>query len=337
MQTPNKDIKRRGSIKNIVKQREFLLVLIIIAFIIILGSINSAFLQTSNFISMTRGFTIDGFVLIGMTFLLISGVFDISVGSNMALSAYLFTMMCVAGVPLVPAMLLTLVLGAVIGLINSLIINKINVNAFIATLAMQTILRGVVLAISQGKPARYTGDAFVALMKGSVFGLPTMFLIFIVVIILVDLVLRRIRFFRQLYFIGGNAVSAELTGISVKRTKTIFFVIIAMLAAFAGMLSASRLQGCVPNAYAGLEMKLIVACVIGGCALSGGMGTMIGSALGLIFLYILDNGLIMLKVNIYWFEGVLGVFLIVVVLINTLSAYAGDRRLKRQQALKHSQ
>lgn len=321
--------------KHIAQQREFLLIIIIVAFAIILGFANDGFWTASNFKSMSRGLAIDGLVLIGMAYLLISGVFDISVASTMALSAYIFTSIVLSGVGLFWAFLITLAMGGTIGLFNGFLITGPKVNALIATLATQTIARGIVLAISQGKPVRLTENFFTQYSTSEIFGIPTIFILFVAIIIVLDIMLRKVRFFRQLYFVGGNPLSAELTGISVKKIRLTFYILISMLAALAGMLSASRLEGAVPNAYAGLEMKLIVACVIGGCSLDGGEGTMWGSVLGLVFLYILDNGLVMLGMDIYWFNTALGLFLILVVLMNSFSAKRTER--KQKTALKQTQ
>ena len=147
---------------------------------------------------------------------------------------------------------------------------------------------------------------------------------------LADFALRNIRWFRQLYFIGGNPNSAELTGINVKKMRLIMFGFSGFMAALAGCFSASRLQGSVPTNNAGTAMKLMVACVIGGSSFSGGRGSMLGSALGLVFLTILNNGMIMLKISDYWFNCVLGIFLIAVVFINTLSASSIERNKAKQ-------
>jgi ribose transport system permease protein len=326
-----KDLLKRPPItfRRFAQQRESLLILIVVVACIALGFVNQGFWQPGNFKSMARGFTIEGVTLIGMTFLLVSGVFDISVGSIMAFAGFLFASLAVGGMAIGLAIVITIAVGAFIGLLNGLMITRFKVNPFIATLAMQTIVRGLVQAFSQGKPVRVATPEFTMFSTSEVLGIPTMFIIFVAVLIIVDLLLRKIRFFRQLYFIGGNETSAELTGIDVKKMRVIFYVVIAALAAISGMLSASRLESAVPNAYIGSEMKLMVACVIGGCSLNGGQGTMAGSALGLVFLFILDNALIMIGVDAYWFMTAIGAFLIIVVLINTWSAAANERRLRK--------
>jgi ribose transport system permease protein len=318
-----------------MEQPEFILVIVLILMCIILNFVNKGFFTTANFKPMSRGITIEGFTLIGMTFLLIAGVFDISVGSVMALSGFVFTALAAAHVNVYVAILAALAVGALVGLLNGFVITKLEVNPFIATLATMTIVRGLVLALSQGRPVRVSTPEFNQFSTSETFGIPSMFIFFLVVLICVDFFLRHIRYFRQFYFIGGNENSAELTGINVKRVRLILFVVISVLAALSGVLASSRLEAAVPNAFFGVEMKLIVACVIGGCSLNGGSGSILGSVLGLVFLFLLDNGLVMLGVDIYWFTGILGVFLIGVVLLNTFSSSSIERKQKKTEKSLH--
>jgi len=324
-----KNLKPKFNLKLLMDQQEFVLVILLIVMCIILNFVNEGFFTPANFKPMSRGFTIEGFTLIGMTFLLITGVFDISVGSVMALSGFIFTTLAAANMNIYLAIFAALAVGALIGLINGLVVTILKVNSFIATLAMMTIVRGLVLALSQGNPVRLSTSEFNQFSTSETFGIPTMFIVFVLVIVCIDFMLRKVRYFRQFYFIGGNENSAELTGINVQRTRMMLYITIGILGALSGALSSSRLEAAVPNAYIGVEMKLIVACVMGGCSLNGGSGSMFASALGLAFLFLLDNGLVMLRVSIYWFTGVLGFFLVGVVLLNTFSASSIERNLKK--------
>jgi ribose transport system permease protein len=325
----NKQKTTGAIIRTMMQQTEFVLIILIVIMCILLNSINEGFFTAANFRSMSRGFAIEGFIVIGMCFLLITGVFDISVASVMAVSGYVFTSFAMAGVNTWIALLLALVSGGLVGLCNGLIITKLKVNPFITTLATMTICRGLVLAISQGNPIRLSTPEFNAFSAAEIKGVPVMFIVLVIVLIVLDLMLRKVRWFRQLYFIGGNENSAELTGINVMRMRLILYIIIGTLAALGGALSSSRLSASVPTAYVGTEMKLMVACVIGGCSLNGGRGTLFGAALGLAFLFLLDNGMVMMGIDIYWFQGILGVFLIAVVLINTFSSTSVEKSQSR--------
>jgi ribose transport system permease protein len=165
------------------EQTEFVLIILIILMCIILNSINSGFFTAANFKSMSRGFTIEGFTLIGMCFLLITGAFDISVASVMAIAGYVFTSCAVMGVNTWIALLIAIISGAFVGLCNGLIITKLHVNAFITTLATMTIVRGLVLAISQGNPIRLSTPEFRQFSSAAIGGVPTMFIVLVIVII----------------------------------------------------------------------------------------------------------------------------------------------------------
>lgn len=321
-------------LRMITQQKEFVLIVLLAITCILLSQINDGFFTAANFRSMSRGFTIEGFTLIGMCFLLITGAFDISVASVMAMSGYVFTSLSVSGLNTWLSMIVAIFTGGMIGLCNGLIITRLKVNPFITTLATMTIVRGAVLAISQGNPIRLSTPEFNRFSVAEIGSVPIMFITLIVVIIVLDFMLRKVRWFRQLYFIGGNENAAELTGINVLRMRLILFGVIGALAAISGSLSSSRLEASVPTAYIGTELKLMVACVIGGCSLNGGSGTLLGAMLGLAFLFLLDNGMIMMGIDIYWFQGILGVFLIGVILINTISANSVEKIQKSARELK---
>jgi ribose transport system permease protein len=324
---------KKPALRAALGQTEFVLFIMIALICILLGRLNSGFFTSANFRSMSRGFTIEGFTLIGMCFLLITGTFDISVASVMAFAGYVFTSLAVAGVNTWLALLVAVICGGAIGLCNGFITTRLKVNPFITTLATMTIVRGAVLAISQGNPIRLATPEFNRFSAAAIGDVPVMFIVLLVVIVIADLMLRKVRWFRQLYFIGGSEHSAELTGINVQWIRLVLFAVIGALAALGGSLSSSRLEASVPNAYMGTEMKLIVACVIGGCSLNGGKGTLFGAALGLAFLFLLDNGMIMMGIDIYWFQGILGLFLIGVILVNTISANSVERRSKNAREL----
>jgi len=305
--------------QKILKVRELSLFLLVIFIIILLSIITPNFWQVSNFKSIARGFFLEAIVLIGMTFLLVSGVFDLSVGSVMALAGYVTAALVVKGIPLYISFFAGLLTGVVAGYINGKIITFFGVNPLIMTFGMMSIARGITLAATQGKTVRIFDGAFINLGKGEIFGFPISLLVLIIVVFFLDFCMRRVRYFRQLYFIGGNEVSADLSGINVKKMRVIAYVVMGLLAAVSGIYVNARLMGAIPTAFIGIELKLIVAAVIGGCSLNGGEGSIIGSMLGLIFLFLLSNGMTLLGISMYWENFVLGAFLILVVIINNWS------------------
>jgi ribose transport system permease protein len=222
----------------------------------------------------------------------------------------------VAKVPLPLAILGGLAVGVICGSFNSFIITRFNINPFIVTFAMLSIARSVAQAVTQSNPIRVNNHTFSFMGTGLVWGIPFGFIIVVLLAILADYAMRNIRFFRQLYFIGGNEAGAQLIGINTKKIRIIAFIFSGFLAAWSGILSSARLSGAVPNAYVGIELKLIVAAVIGGCTLKGGEGTIAGSMLGLVFLFLLSNAMTLLGIDMYWEPFIYGAFLIVVVLYN---------------------
>ena len=317
--------KLSNTIRPWLRIRELPLLIFILVMVAVLTYSSPAFMQKANFLSLARGFSIEGITLIAMTILLISGVFDISVGGVMALSGVVCSILMVEKVPLPFAILGGIAVGMAFGAFNALVIVKYKVHPFIVTFGTLFIARSIGLAITQGNPIRVNDKIFTFMGTGLVGGIPFAFIVIVILVILADFAMRRVRFFRQFYFIGGNEGGAELTGINVTRVRVISFIFSGMLAAVSGVLSSARLMGAVPNAYMGIELKLIVAAVIGGCTLKGGEGTIAGSMLGLVFLFLLSNSMTLLGINIYWEPFVLGIFLIIVVLYNM---YAPSRITK---------
>jgi len=314
-----------NTIRPWLRIRELPLLIFILVMVAVLTYGSPAFMQKANFLSLARGFSIEGITLIAMTILLISGVFDISVGGVMALSGVVCSILMVEKVPLPFAILGGIAVGMAFGAFNALVIVKYKVHPFIVTFGTLFIARSIGLAITQGNPIRVNDKIFTFMGTGLVGGFPFAFIVIVILAVLADFAMRRVRFFRQFYFIGGNEGGAELTGINVTRVRVISFIFSGMLAAVSGILSSARLMGAVPNAYMGIELKLIVAAVIGGCTLKGGEGTIAGSMLGLVFLFLLSNSMTLLGINIYWEPFVLGIFLIIVVLYNM---YAPSRITK---------
>ncbi len=301
----------------IIKQREVTLFLVVLLMMITLSITSPIFFKVSNFLSLARSFSIEGIVLIGMTVLLVSGYMDLSVGSVMALSGVFAALLIEAGMPFLIACAGAVAVGLLCGFINGWIITRFKIHPFIITFGMMSIARGIALSITQGQPIRIFNKSFDFIGQASVFGIPLVTVIFLLLVIFFDFCMRKIRFFRQFYFIGGNALSAELTGINVERVRIFGFVLTGFLASISGIFATARFQGAIPTAFNGIELKLIVAAVVGGCTLDGGEGSVLGAVLGIIFLFLLSNGMTLLGVSMYWENFVLGAFLVVVVFFNS--------------------
>jgi ribose transport system permease protein len=309
-----------GVMGKMLQMREMVMVVLILFTCTIMSIASPYFLSISNFLAIARGFSMEGIVVVGMVVLLISGNFDLSVGSLMALSGIASAALMVnAHMPPSVAVLGGLALGALLGGINGFVVTKIGVNPLIATLGMMAIARGLALGFTSGHPVINVPLSFAWIGQGSIAGLPVPVIIMAVVVLVADILLRKTRALRQLYYIGGNEKAAKLSGINVNRVVFISFMASGALSSMAGIISMARLTSGIPTAFIGVELRIIAACVIGGASLSGGEGTALGALLGLIFMALVTNAMTMFGVSIYW-EGVItGSILTAAVSVDMLS------------------
>jgi ribose transport system permease protein len=281
----------------IFQMREMAMVILILFTCIFMSIFSPYFLSISNFLAIARGFSMEGIVVVGMVMLLISGNFDLSVGSVMALSGIASAALMVNGQISAPvAVLGGLAVGAATGAINGFVVTKIGVNPLIATLGMMAVARGLALGFTSGHPVINVPSDFAWIGQGSIAGLPVPVIIMAVVVLTADILLRKARILRQLYYVGGSQKAAKLSGINVNRVVFMVFVASGVFAAMAGIISMARLTSGVPTAFVGVELRIIAACVIGGASLSGGEGSVLGALLGLIFMALVTNaGAVCLK------------------------------------------
>lgn len=298
--------------------RELTLVVLIALIIIVMSNLSPYFFSFSNFRAVSVGMAPTAIIVIGMAILLASGGFDLSVGSVMALSSTVVAMLLLAGTPIPVAVVLGLVLGAVAGLANGLLITGLGINPLIATLGTMSITRGIALVLTEGFSVSSLPTEFAWIGKASVMGFPMMVILMLLLVTIFDLAVRHTRFFRQVYFIGANEKAAMLSGIHVNRVRIIAYVLTGMLAALAGILLASRLMSGTPTAGSGIELQVLAAAVIGGASLRGGEGTILGAFLGVVFVALINNSMTMLAVSIYWQMIVIGGVLVSAVALDML-------------------
>ncbi|MDZ7601798.1 MAG: ABC transporter permease [Hoeflea sp.] len=308
---------RRG-LKAFVDIRELTLVALIVTIIIVMANLNPYFLSFSNFRAVAVGMAPTAIIVIGMAILLASGGFDLSVGSVMALSSTVVAMLLLAGAPIPLAVASGLVLGAVIGVLNGLLVTGLGINPLIATLGTMSIARGIALVLTEGFSVSSLPASFAWIGKADVVGFPVIVLVTILLVVFFDLAVRHTRFFRQAYFIGANEKAAMLSGIHVTRVRIILYALTGVLAALAGVLLASRLMSGTPTAGNGIELQVLAAAVIGGASLRGGEGTILGAFLGVMFVALINNTMTMLAVSIYWQMIVIGGVLICAVALDML-------------------
>ncbi|MEP7107006.1 MAG: ABC transporter permease, partial [Ferruginibacter sp.] len=266
-----------------------------------------------NFSQLMLNLSIDTIVAVGMMILMISGMFDLSVGSVVAfaggLAGYL---MYYHDVNFLVAISTALAGSVTIGLFNGWMIAKAGINPMIQTLAMMGIVRGFALMLS-GAGIQNFPYAFIYIGQSKLLGLQAPVWYMICIVLLFSLLVNKTVFFRRYYFIGGNERAAKLSGINVAKMKIWAFVLSATLAGIAGILLASRLGAALSTSGRGLELRVITAAILGGASLSGGYGKINGVFLGALFMALVNNMLIISRVSGYWQEIILGIILIIAV------------------------
>jgi ribose transport system permease protein len=301
--------------------REFMILAIVITGCVVMWFTTPIFMTFANWSALLLQVSVECIVAIGMTILLASGGFDLSVGSTFALAGAVTAMAIVSGVVPPIAFFLGLGTGAVIGFLNGFIIARIGINPFVTTLAMMSMVRGLLLVITRGRNISGLPESFRVLGQGSLYGIQNPIWIALLMVLIGDILLRKSRFFRQNYYIGGNERAAVLSGIRVERLKIFNYAFTGVLAAFAGILMTARLGAASVTAGTGLELKVISAVIIGGASLKGGEGTILGSFLGSLLMCILVGALTILGVDVYWNTLVIGATLLLAVLIDTFGRY----------------
>lgn len=310
---------KRG-VRRLFEQRELSIFLVVLAAALFLNFASPNFKSAANLTAIVLGLSFDAILAVGMTVLLISGGFDLSVGATLALAGatagYAMTKLG-ASVPM--AILIGLLTGAIVGVGNGLLIARVRVNPFIATLGMQQIVRGAVLLLTAGYGIPNLPDSFNVMGQGKFLGVQDPVWVMLVIVIVGEVLLRRSRFFRQSYFIGGNERSARLSGIGVERVKIINYMLMGVLAAVSGLLLTARMGTASVSAGMNAELRVISAVVIGGASLAGGEGSVLGSLLGVLLMALLANGLNLLGINVYWQTIVTGTVLVIAVAADAIN------------------
>ncbi len=313
--------------KRVINWRDYGVLIVLVVLLVVMSIASPDFLKLRNMMNLIRQVAIIGIISIGTTFVCLTGGIDVSVGSVAALAGVI-SAMCASPngpqnwtdrtaegspLPFIVCILAAILVGAVCGFINGVLIAKVKMPPMIVTLAMMSAARGVVLLITGGSPVHYLTDTYKA-MAGSTIGVfPLLGIYYIVALIIAYIILNRSVFGRHVYAIGGNESAAQNAGINVQRTKIIVYTGAGIMAALGGMLLASRLGSGAPTAAEGYEMDAISAVVVGGVSLSGGVGSIFGSLIGVLIIGVLSNGFTMLGVNSYIQDICKGVIIIIAV------------------------
>jgi ribose transport system permease protein len=304
-----------AGLKQIVSVREFGLLAIIALIFVVMSFASPYFLTWGNMRAILLSFSIEGIVVIGMTILLIVGGIDLSVGSVVCLSMVIGGTLFLAGFDPWTASLIAIAACGFIGFLMGLCVTRIGLHFFIVSLAFMVITRGLSLLFTQGTPQSLFSlpPAFKFVGQGSLGGVPFVIVIFIVLIALFDVLLRRSVIFRRVYYTGSNEKAARLSGIDTKRMKVMCATICSTLAGVAGVIYMARFGAATPQFGVGMELSVIAAAVIGGASLNGGSGTIAGAVLGAALLSLVTSSLILLNVPVYWQDIIRGAILLVAV------------------------
>lgn len=295
--------EKNGGLKRILSAiggDKLVLVVAIILVFALFSALNKNYFSWTNIVNILVAASLIGMVAVGHTYLIIAGQNDLSPGSLAAFCGVLIALLLSKNIPVFPAILITLAAGALVGVCNALMVNKIKLEAFIATLVTQAIVRGFAYIICDGKPIAISNAAFLQIGKARFIGIPVSVWLMIIAMALFGFILAKTRFGRSVYAIGGSSEAARLAGLNSQRIITICFVIIGILTSMGGIVFASRMNAGQPAANVNLEFDAITAVILGGVSFSGGVGTMAGTVLGVFLIQAFNVGLTMVNVPSFW-------------------------------------
>lgn len=288
----------------------------LVILVVIMSFASPVFLTTNNLLNILKQVSVIGIVSMGMTLIIISGGIDLSVGSILALSAVVSSLYAQGDMPVLYPVILGILVGASIGAINGFITAKGRIAPFIVTLGMMTAARGLALILSNGMPVAGLSQTFIWLGRGEILWIPIPILVFLVVFLITTVVLKKTKFGRHVYAIGGNEQAALVSGININKTKIMVYIYGGILTGMAGVLLAARVGAGQPNAAVGYELDAIAAVVIGGVSFSGGIGTAGGTLLGVLIIGVINNSLDLLNVQSYYQQIIKGIIIVAAVLLD---------------------
>jgi ribose transport system permease protein len=310
-------IKRSGRhrVTEFLAENGALVGLVLVALVMFIAT--PKFLTTQNLLNVGVQAAVTAILAFGMTFVIVTAGIDLSVGSVAALSAICAGWaVTTGGMPGWLALVIGPLVGLLAGAVSGLAVAYGKLPAFIATLAMLSIARGLTLVVSGGRPIEMPGA--VTWLGANIGPVPVPIVVMIVAAIITSFILTRTVFGRSLYAIGGNEEAARLAGLPVKRTTAAVYALSGLFAAIAGLVLAGRLASAQPQAAAGYELDAIAAVVIGGASLSGGVGKASGTLIGALVLAVIRNGLNLLNVTAFWQQVVIGLVIALAVGIDVL-------------------
>lgn len=319
----------RRPLTSIVRQNvaELALVPVLIIAVIVGSAANSTFLTSDNILNVLSQSSVLGVLVVAQTLVLLLGRIDLSVESTVTLAPLVAVWLMVTkdaggtGFGLDPylGILVTLLIGVIIGVVNGLLVVKVRLNAFVVTLAMLILLRGLASGVAQGKSLFNLPSPYLYLGAASWFGIPLPIWVAGALFLAVALFLRYHRTGRAMYAIGGNEEAARAAGIRVDRVVLGVYVVVGVLAAIAGLLLAGRLAATTANQGQNLVFSVLAACVIGGISLNGGRGRLLGALTGVLLLGVVQNILVLSNIASYWIDATYGLIILIALILTRVA------------------
>lgn len=306
----------KNRIRKIIQFEEIALLLALIAICVALSILTPAFVSRTNIMNILRQVSLTAITGFGMAMLILLGEIDLSVGSSQALVAILAIRILNSTGSVALGICSGLLLGGLIGFINGLLTVKGKLTSFIVTLGMMSIIRGAGMVVTNAKSIRIEVAGFSKLGTGYLATIPIPVIIMVVLFILVNYILTKTSFGREIYAVGGNKEAAKLAGLRVDSIRMTVFVISGVLTALSAIILAGRVDSAQPNAGQGFEMKVVSAVVLGGISMAGGIGKLTGAMIGMLILGVLSNGLTLLQVSSFWQDICTGAITILAVFMD---------------------
>lgn len=302
---------------------------VLIIMIIIFSITANGFFSIMNIRNILRQVSMYGICAVGMAIVIMTNGVDLSMSSTLALTNVLVAMFMVQmGLPIGVSILLCIIIGAIIGLLNGFWVNEIGMFPMIATMGMQIMLRGVTYVITGGMPVYGVPDKFLFWGQSYVCSIPIPVLVMAVLFIIGIFLLKKTVYGREIYTVGGNQEAARLSGISYKWVRYRAYMISGICAAIAGIIYCSRVNSGQPLAGQNYEADIIPACVLGGVRLGGGEGNLTGVLVGVLFMGVLANGMILFNINEFWQMTIKGTVLLIAVTFDMLTQRASMKVVK---------
>lgn len=311
--------------KFLLEQRSIIALLVLIG---VVSAINPNFFTVDNILNILRQTSVNAIIAVGMTFVILIAGIDLSVGSILALTGAFAASMVGTELSILLVIPAVLLIGTLLGTLSGVIVAKGKVQAFIATLVTMTLLRGVTMVYTDGRPISIgfsdTADAFAFLGTGYLFGIPVPIWLMAIVFLISWYVLKHTKMGRYIYALGGNEAATQLSGINVDKVKIFVFAVSGFLSALAGLIVTSRLSSAQPTAGVTYELDAIAAVVVGGTSLMGGKGRVMGTLIGALIIGFLNNALNLLDISSYYQMIAKALVILVAVLADN---YLGSKKL----------